>query len=481
MIAAVSFAWQRTTPPARNVTMTAGFSGTTRELVAEALASQISQHGVHCEMVETGGSQTEVEALIAGKADFAMISGAFRIGPDVPVRVVTPLQLEALHLLVRQQLADAVTGNLAALEGHIIDVGPPHSATAQLATQVLEFAEVRRADASDPRGYRALTTETDALAEAIATRETALLPDAIFHLATVPSVLARDLIRDHDYNLVPLPFAEALRLSAVIATDGKPHVEPDDQRRLAADVVLPPFLYQTKPAIPAAPLPTLGARLHLIARESVSPETVEAVLEAVFDSQFARLMHPPLDRTALTGFPRAELHAGALLFLDRNAPAITNEAVGDLSNTISILGALFGSGAFLVQGYRQRRRAKRDEIIAEHLMRVVGLERRVVEIELAADIQLDDLIAVQRELLQLKGETLDRFTHGDIDGRATLADLLVPIRALRDHVGEMLLHVRDSLEEQARAEGRTAGAVWDEAAAKASDEIDEESRTRSSE
>jgi hypothetical protein len=267
----------------------------------------------------------------------------------------------------------------------------------------------------------------------------------------------------------------------VIASDGKPRIDPDDQRRLASDVVLPPFLYQTKPAVPATPLPTLGARLHLIAREGVSPETVEAVLDAVFDSHFARLLHPPLDRSALAGFPRAELHPGTLLFLDRNAPAITNEAVGDLSNTVSILGALFGGGAFLVQGYRQRRRAKRDEIIAAHLLRVVELERRVVEIELASSMDLDELIAIQRELLQLKGETLDRFTSGDIDGRSTLNDLLMPIRALRDHVSEMLLHMRDSLEEQARAGGRTAGAVWDEAAAKASDEVEAESRARSSE
>lgn len=470
MVAAGFFAWQRDKPPSRHVRLTAGFTGTTRALLADALALQISKHGVHCDIVATESSQTEVEALLNGKADFAMVSGAFRIGSDVPVRVVTPLQLEALHLLVRPELAELVTGNLAALEGHGVDLGPSDSATAELAREVLDFAEVRRADASGQGGYRALGLRVGDLETRVASRDAASLPDAVFHLATVPSLIARDLVREFDYHLVPLPFAEALRLSSVIASDGKPHVDFDDQRRLATDVVLPPFLYQTKPAIPAAPLPTLGARLHLIARDSVSPETVEAVLDAVFDSHFARLLHPPLERSALAAFPRTELHPGAVRFLERSDPAITNETFDELSNTLSILGALFGGGAFLVQGYRQRRRAKRDEIIAEHLLRVVELERRVVEIELASSIELDDLIAVQRELLQLKGETLDRFASGDIDGRSTLNDLLVPIRALHDHVGEMLLHVRDSLEEQARAGGRTAGAVWDEAAAKASDE-----------
>jgi hypothetical protein len=180
-------------------------------------------------------------------------------------------------------------------------------------------------------------------------------------------------------------------------------------------------------------------------------------------------MQPALERKLLAGLPRSELHPGTVAFLDRNDPAITNETFDELSNTLSIFGALFGGGAFLVQGWRQRRRAALDAIISETLLRVVDLERRVVEIELSSAIDLDDLIAIQRELLQVKSETLDRFTRGEIDGRTTLADLLVPIRALRDPVGELLLHVRDNLEEQARAEGRTAGAVWDEAAEKTSD------------
>jgi len=255
----------------------------------------------------------------------------------------------------------------------------------------------------------------------------------------------------------------------VIASAGKPGLDPNNRRRLVAELVLPPFLYQTKPAVPAAPLPTVGARLHLVTRQNVSPETVEAVLDAVFDAHFAHLLHPPLDRDALAHLPHSELHPGSIAFLARNESAITNETFDELSNTLSIAGALFGGGAFLVQGWRQRRRAERDAVIAEHLRRVIELERRVVEIELSADLGLDDLIAIQRELLRLKGETLDRFARGEIDGRTTMADLLVPIRALSDNVGELLLHVRERVEQQARAEGREAGDVWDEAAEKSSD------------
>jgi hypothetical protein len=419
--------------------------------------------------VPTEGSSSEVATLLAGKAELALISDVFRIAPDTGIRIVAPLELEALHLLVAPELAEAATDSLFALEGHSVDLGPRDSANAELAGAVLDFAELRRADAAGNRGVRVSNLDVAELESRVAGADRNALPDAIFQLATVPSLVARDLIRNHDYRLVPLPFAEALRLSATIASDGKRHLDPTDPRRLVADVVLPPFLYQTKPAVPAAPLATIGARLHLVAREQVAPETVEVVLRAAFDSNFAHLMHPALERKLLANLPRAELHPGTVDFLERGDPAITNQTFDELSNTLSIGGALFGGGAFLMQGWRQRRRAARDAVIADTLLRVVDLERRVVEIELSSAIELDDLIAIQRELLQVKSETLDRFARGEIDGSTTLADLLVPIRALRDHVGELLLHVRDSLETQARAEGRTAGAVWDEAAEKTND------------
>jgi hypothetical protein len=47
-----------------------------------------------------------------------------------------------------------------------------------------------------------------------------------------------------------------------------------------------------------------------------------------------------------------------------------------------------------------------------------------------------------------------------------LSELLVPVNAARDHVGELLLHVRENLEKQAETQGRPAEALWVEAAAK---------------
>jgi hypothetical protein len=80
-------------------------------------------------------------------------------------------------------------------------------------------------------------------------------------------------------------------------------------------------------------------------------------------------------------------------------------------------------------------------------------------------MELDALIVLQRDLLQLKSEALERFTGGELGGE-TLSELLVPVNAARDHVGELLLHVRENLEARAETQGRPAEALWVEAAAK---------------
>jgi hypothetical protein len=114
---------------------------------------------------------------------------------------------------------------------------------------------------------------------------------------------------------------------------------------------------------------------------------------------------------------------------------------------------------FLWQWRRQRTQAQQDEVFGSYMRKVAGVERRAAELELADTLQLDPLIDLQRELLTLKTEALDRFAAGDIGGQAALEDLLAPMNTARDHIGELILHVRDSIEGEAAAEGRTPQAL----------------------
>jgi hypothetical protein len=146
---------------------------------------------------------------------------------------------------------------------------------------------------------------------------------------------------------------------------------------------------------------------------------------------------------------------------------ITPDSVDELSNTLSVLGALVGGSIFLWSALQQRRRARTDALFGAYILRVAEVERKALEIELTAGLEIEPLISLRRELLQLQSEALGRFSAGELGGQETFSNLLAAVNASRDHVGELLLHARENIEESAESQGRTPGALWQEAVAKA--------------
>ena len=208
---------------------------------------------------------------------------------------------------------------------------------------------------------------------------------------------------------------------------------------------------------------TLGVSLVLITNDGVPPATVATVVDAVFGSQFARLTSPVLDASILSAPPRLPLHPGTIAYLNRDKPYFRHETLVDLGKLQGLVGSLIGGVLFLWQWRRRRGAATRDETFGTYLMRVVDVERRVAALELADTLDLEALAVLQRETLELKQEALERFASGDLGDQATLSDLLTPLNAARDHIAELILHVRGSLESRAKAEGRSAEALWAEA------------------
>jgi TRAP-type uncharacterized transport system substrate-binding protein len=466
-LAAVALAgavWLSRTPtPIRRITLTAGPLDTTRAVLARAMADAIAAKGVEAELVATADTEDELARVDAGTVDFALVSEAYRAGSRSHVREVAPLYVEMLHLLVKEELADAVGRNLGALSGHTVDLGPRGSTSAGLATAVLRFAEVPRAGGPTGEGAIELTLDIAQLQALVAAGDRKALPDAVMHLATVPSLIATLLIDRARYRLVPLPFAEALSLNALITDDIHAGVSGDVDRQQVSDTVIPAYTYGIEPAIPVAALHSLGARLALVAHEATSPEVVELVLDAVFESRVARITHPPLERSVLQLPFYLPQHSGTTQYLRSDQPYITQDTVDALSNSISVIGALAGAALFFWQWWRQRKLAARDEIFARYLLRVGDVERRMAALELSATLELEPLAALQREVLELKTEALDRFAAGELDSQAVLTDLLTPLNAARDHIGNLLLHVRENIEEKAETEGRSAGALWTDA------------------
>jgi TRAP-type uncharacterized transport system substrate-binding protein len=442
-------------------TITAGPSGTTRNRIAQALIDATRSRGADATLVAEPGATDELARVNDGSVDFALFSGAFHLGIHDHLREVTPLYLEALHLVVKQEIADAVEHDLGALRGRTVDLGPRDSETEGLARAVLAFAELS-ADAPGATPVRAIHVEYDALRALFDAGDPSALPDAVFQLSVVPSQLVLPFVRRAGYRLIPLPFADAMRLNALIG-DAPTSARAVDWHYVT-DVTVPAFTYTTRPPVPATRLPTVGSRLLLVTNDRVPADTVRLVLESVFRTRFARLAEPPLDPSVLDVPPRFPLHPGTVAYLKRNQPLVTSDSVDKMSNLLSILGAVIGGALFLFQWRRQRAAAQRDELFGSYIVRVAAIERRVATLELAATLDLHQLIELQREVLQVKTEALERFAAGDLGSQTALSDLLAPLDGARDHIGELILHVRDTLETKAESEGRSEQAVWREAA-----------------
>ncbi len=225
----------------------------------------------------------------------------------------------------------------------------------------------------------------------------------------------------------------------------------------------PPFTYGVDPPTPPEPLHTLGTPLLLLAHAAVPSDAIELLLEAIFESRFARSTHPWLHRSVLSAAPRFPHHPGTLAYLERHRPFVTSGEIDKLNNSLGVAGALVGGLLFAWQWRRQRIRDRLDAAVGHYLLRVASLERRIATLELSASLELEPLVGLRRELLELKSEALERFASGDLGSYATITDLLTPINSARDQIAELILHVRENLEQQAEAEGRSADSVWAEA------------------
>ncbi len=445
------------------VTLTAGPFDTTRNQLARMLADSAAATGVRARLVETTGTEDALERVNAGAVDFALVSSAYRIKPYEHVQEATPLNEEALHLLVKEELAGDVGRSLAGLRGRTVDLGPPGSATAGIATAVMDFAGLASGNAASGGVFAARSLGDRELESLIGQGDRAVLPDAVFHLDTLPSKIAVRLVRTMRYRLVPLPFADAFRLNALIEKDTARGPGSSIVRRDVGDTVIPAYTYRMAPPVPPGPTHTLGTRLLLVVNDRVPPEVVERMLDGVFGSHFSRITQPALDRSVLGRSPRLTPHPGRVRYAARELPILTNANVDKINNTLGILGALGGGGFFLWQWWRQRRQARRDEVFGSYMRQVAGIERRTVELELSATLRLEPLVDLQRGLLRLKSEALDRFASGELGGASALSDLLGPINSARDQIGDLILHFREDIEEEAKAEGKTAQALWAEA------------------
>jgi hypothetical protein len=79
-----------------------------------------------------------------------------------------------------------------------------------------------------------------------------------------------------------------------------------------------------------------------------------------------------------------------------------------------------------------------------------------------AQLDIKELLRLQRELAIVKNQALSRFAEGKLGGRDLLSGFLSHVNDSRNYLNRLILHQRDNLEERATSERRPAAMIWQE-------------------
>ena len=456
------------TPKLATLKMTAGDASGLRHKLALEFAKEASRHGITIDVQPTRGSEAALEGLKDGEFDLAFVQGGLSTEDMPRVRQLTAMHIEPLHLLVRTSLNDQIakTG-LRALAGCEVNVGPTGSGTQVLASEVLKFAGLEAATSSEgapsselssnpsSSTYRTAASSYRELMEMNANE----LPDAIFTVSSLPSPLADYLIESCDYRLVALPFGEALALEAFLQL-GDPLTTGSIDKRHLFETRIPAFTYSVNRAEPPIPIATIGTRLLLATHERVPSHVAQAILEVLYNANFALAERPPLDAALLDLPSEFPLHAGSVQYRMRNKPLIAGDAIDYWEKVLAITATLAGGTFFMVQWYLRWSRRKRETNFAIYMERVIAIESAAMQTELSAKLDLGELIRLQRELAELKSEAVRKFASGELEGEGMIHGFLALVNDARNQLTRLILHQRDNIEEQAAAEHLDADRIW---------------------
>jgi len=203
----------------------------------------------------------------------------------------------------------------------------------------------------------------------------------------------------------------------------------------------------------------------VVANRKVAPAKVKRLLETVFFTKFAHVARPPLEATLLDVPAEFPPHPGTLDFQQRNKPLIFGDLLEFLEKTASFSSVVVGALFVAWQSARRRYRRRREQSFESYLLKVTTIERRALDLELAAGLDLGALLALQADLGLVKNEAMARFTQGELEGESLMSGFLTHANDARDYLARLILHARSLIEKRARKQGLAPEVAWDRALA----------------
>lgn len=416
-----------------HLTITAGSVAGSRHELAELLRDELTPRSLLLELRGSAGSEQALDWVNSRQVDAALVQGGLDVDNRPNVRQVIALQIEPLHLLVKNELFEEVTKNLSALEGRTVDLGAKGSGTHTLAVDVMEFAGLPIQGPGSPKGCIPKSLSNDQILAANTSQD---LPDAIFVVSPLPAKVAAFLVTRHGYRLVPLPFGQAFALKSLARKEAEandPQRKHVDKRRTFSTTI-PAFTYSVNPPVPAADTLSLGNRLLLVAHKDVSPDAVLRLVDAILDSEFSKTLQPPLTTKQMDLAPEFPWHAGSERFIERNQPLVSGEVMEHTQKVAAVLAAIASGLVVLWRWYTEYSRNRRSQAFRDYLNQVAAIEEQALTFERERPADAVILPKLQQQLYQLKRKVLEQYAEGELEG----GEFMTTFLGQADHVSALL-------------------------------------------
>jgi TRAP-type uncharacterized transport system substrate-binding protein len=410
-----------------------------RRLLAKRIAEEARLHGLEVELTSNSYGSLEAIDLIdrPNDIDIALVPGGITAREYPNVCQVTTLATEPLHVLVKAELVD---GGIAKIRGKRINIGPASAAGHHLSRDVLGFAGLNSpidgkggdyiAEFRSPSELEAMIAALSGLNPTERVKAMINFPDAVMFLSPLPSILARELVTQANYRVIPIEFAEAYCLDRITpSSTGSVRIN----RSVFSSVEIPAYTYGIDPAVPSMQTRTVGTRLLMIAFRPIDPIAISKLIETVFDSSITTLLNPVPLKSQLQLFP---FHPGTETYMRRNDPVLTPEFFSNISRITGVLGAC-ASGIVAFYSFLRLRQLRRFEAYY-HAIRHIELVARGQETDLEAPQEPSARrVYLENQLLDLKSQALKDFAEGGLKGEGLMSGIVSLVNDTRNSLARM--------------------------------------------
>lgn len=399
-------------PRQYDLTITGGDILSNRHHLAKVLQQEALPNGVTLTIHPAHGSVEALEKVDKGELDIAIVQGGLDV--DFPhVQHVATLAPELIHFLVRPGIE-----RIDQIRGKVVSMGAKGGGTRVVASQILEFSGLESGI-----DY----VEVNQSAEELLSMRPDRLPDVVVNVSTVPSYLADFLVRERGYQLMEMPFPDALAL----------------RLGWVANATILGHTYSVAPAVPPRTIRTIGVNLHVVANDQVEPRAVFALLATLYSPAVAARMRERFDEDKImipSGFPVSE---GTELFLARNEPMLSAQLWDQAQSAFGLVMSVLSTVLVVVKWFRggQPKPTKDDGRFLDYMGEIGRIEAAMVELQRSGKATAAPLGKLEARLGEIAAEVLQSAAEIKLDDPTLMQDLLLCVQSARGRLDRMTARV----------------------------------------